>query len=93
MPDDGGASEVIGLAEIERPPLLDRMRITEPAARGLAYGTASHIIGTSRAVRESELAAACAGLALSLNAFATAVLLPPLWGWSTSPPRPDKTSS
>lgn len=61
------------------PWLFDRLQVNDPVARGLAYGTASHIIGTSRAVRESELSAACAGLAMSLNALATAVLMPQLW--------------
>lgn len=61
------------------PWLLNRLKVTDPVARGLAYGTVSHIIGTSRAVRESDLSAACAGLAMSLNAVATAVLMPQLW--------------
>lgn len=49
------------------------------AARGLAMGTASHGIGTARALQESEIAGAFSGLAMGLNALATAVLLPLAW--------------
>jgi putative effector of murein hydrolase len=46
---------------------------------GLAIGTASHGIGTARALQVNELAGAFAGLAMGLNALATAILLPLLW--------------
>jgi len=42
-------------------------------------GTASHGIGTARALETSELAGAFSGLAMGLNALATAILLPLLW--------------
>lgn len=61
------------------PLLLDALRITDPAARGLAIGTAAHGIGTARAFQTSELTGAFAGLAMGLNAVATAVLLPLIW--------------
>ena len=61
------------------PPLMDLLRIRDWAARGLAMGTASHGIGTARALQVSELAGAFAGLAMGLNALATAILLPVLW--------------
>ncbi len=63
------------------PWLLQRLRITNPMAQGLALGVASHGIGTGRAVYLSEVAAAFAGLAMGLNGLATAILLPLLWGW------------
>ena len=59
--------------------LLDLLRIRDKAARGLAMGTASHGIGTARAIQVSEVAGAFAGLAMGLNALATAVLLPLIW--------------
>ena len=61
------------------PVLLDFLKIGDPTARGFALGTASHGIGTARALQESEVAGAFSGLAMGLNALATAILLPLLW--------------
>lgn len=61
------------------PPLMNLMGLRDWAARGLAMGTASHGIGTARALQVNELAGAFAGLAMGLNALATAILLPILW--------------
>lgn len=61
------------------PVLLDALGIRDPAARGFSLGTASHGIGTARALQESEVAGAFSGLAMGLNALATAILLPLIW--------------
>lgn len=61
------------------PVILNRMHIIDWAARGLAIGTASHGIGTARALQVNELAGAFSGLAMGINALATAVLLPVVW--------------
>jgi predicted murein hydrolase (TIGR00659 family) len=61
------------------PPLLDLMGVRDWAARGVAIGTASHGIGTARALQVNDVAGAFSGLAMGLNALATAVLLPLLW--------------
>lgn len=61
------------------PLLLKLLKIDDPAAVGLALGTASHGVGTARAMQSSELAGAFSGLAMGLNALATAILLPILW--------------
>jgi predicted murein hydrolase (TIGR00659 family) len=61
------------------PLLLNLMGVKDMAARGLAIGTASHGIGTARALQVSELAGAFSGLAMGLNALATATLLPLVW--------------
>ncbi len=61
------------------PTLLNWLKIKDSAARGLAMGTASHGIGTARALEESELSGAFSGLAMGLIAIATAILLPLLW--------------
>jgi predicted murein hydrolase (TIGR00659 family) len=61
------------------PILLNRLGITDWQARGLAIGTASHGIGTARALQVNEVAGAFAGLAMGLNALATAILLPLIW--------------
>lgn len=61
------------------PILLNRMGIVDWAARGLSIGTASHGIGTARALQVNELAGAFSGLAMGINALATAILLPLFW--------------
>jgi len=67
------------LGAIAGPWVLDLLRVRGMAARGLAMGTASHGIGTARALQVSEVAGAFSGLAMGLNALATALLLPVLW--------------
>ncbi|SNS23077.1 LrgB family protein [Tropicimonas sediminicola] len=62
------------------PLLLTLLRVRNWGARGLAMGTASHGIGTARALQVNETAGAFSGLAMGLNALATALLLPILWG-------------
>jgi predicted murein hydrolase (TIGR00659 family) len=61
------------------PAVLNGLRITNWAARGVAIGTASHGIGTARAMQVSEVAGTFAGLAMGLNALATAIMLPLIW--------------
>lgn len=61
------------------PPLLNLLGIRDWDARGLAIGTASHGIGTARALQVNEVAGAFSGLAMGLNALATALLLPLIW--------------
>ncbi|WP_417720991.1 LrgB family protein [Salipiger sp.] len=62
------------------PRVLTLVGVRDWRARGLAIGTASHGIGTARALQVNETAGAFAGLAMGLNALATALLLPILWG-------------
>jgi predicted murein hydrolase (TIGR00659 family) len=59
--------------------ILNALGIKDWTARGLAMGTASHGIGTARALQVNEVAGAFSGLAMGLNALATALLLPLLW--------------
>ena len=63
------------------PWLLEILRVTNPMAKGLAMGTASHGIGTGRAIFMGDVAAAFSGLAMGLNGLATTILLPVLWTW------------
>jgi len=63
------------------PMLLNLLRIKDWRARGLAIGVAGHGIGTARAIQVNEVAGAFSGLAMGLNALATAILLPLLWAW------------
>lgn len=61
------------------PLVLNLIGVRDWRARGLAIGTASHGIGTARALQVNEVAGAFAGLAMGLNALATAILLPIVW--------------
>ena len=55
---------------------LNLLRIRDWRARGLGMGTASHGIGTARALMVNEVAGAFSSLAMGLNGLATAILLP-----------------
>ena len=59
--------------------LLRLVRIRDARATGLAIGIAAHGIGTARAFQISEVAGAFSGLAMGLNALATAILVPLLF--------------
>lgn len=59
--------------------------IYKPTSVGLAIGTASHGIGTARALEVDRLAGAVSGLAIGLNGLATALFVPLIWtvlGWN-----------
>lgn len=62
-------------------PLMNRLGIRDYAARGFAVGLAAHGIGTARAFAVDDVAGAFAGIAMGLNAVATAVLAPIVLGW------------
>jgi predicted murein hydrolase (TIGR00659 family) len=57
-------------------PLMNRMRIVDFRARGFAVGLASHGIGTARAFQVDAVAGVFAGIAMSLNALVTSLLVP-----------------
>jgi predicted murein hydrolase (TIGR00659 family) len=59
--------------------LLQLVRIRDARASGLAIGISSHGIGTARAFQISEVTGAFSGLAMGLNALATAILVPLLF--------------
>ena len=58
------------------PWMLDRMRVTDPVSRGVAFGAISHGIGTAQAATESELSGAVAGAAIAVGCIVTALLAP-----------------
>lgn len=51
-------------------------RITEPVARGIAIGSASHAIGTVRAMEMGEIEGAMSSLAIAVAGLCTVVLAP-----------------
>lgn len=55
------------------PALCRLFRITDPIARGLAIGTSSHALGTSRAVELGEVEGAMSGLAIAVAGLLTVV--------------------
>ena len=61
--------------------VLNLVRVKDARARGLATGLAAHGIGTAYKLRVNELTGAFAGLAMGLNGFATAMLMPLLMQW------------
>ena len=52
------------------------LRITSPIAQGVGFGTASHVIGTSRATEIDPLAGAVSSLSLAVSGILTAVIFP-----------------
>ena len=57
-------------------PLMRALRITDPAAVGMAAGLASHGIGAARAFQVDSTAGAFAGIAMGLNGALTSIILP-----------------
>lgn len=71
-----GAIAVTGtFGNIAGPSLCRLLRIKHPIAMGVAFGTASHVIGTSRATELSRLAGAVGSLSLTIAGLFTVVLL------------------
>lgn len=57
-------------------PLMNRTGITDFRARGFAAGIAAHGIGTARAFQVDAVAGVFSGIAMSLNALVTSLLVP-----------------
>ena len=60
------------------PWILNRGRVTDPLARGLAMGTIAHGQGAAQAALEGELQGAVAGVAMGVTAILSAALVPAL---------------
>lgn len=63
------------LGNIIGPGLCRLLRLRDPIAQGVAFGTASHVVGTTKAMEMSELAGAVSSLSLTLAGLLTAVLM------------------
>jgi putative effector of murein hydrolase len=63
------------------PWVLSTLAIRDPVARGLAYGTISHGIGTAQAATEGQLQGAVSGVAMGCSALVVALLAPRLLPW------------
>ena len=51
-------------------------RITEPISKGLAFGAASHAIGTAKALELGEVEGAMSSLAIAVSGILTVLLAP-----------------
>lgn len=56
--------------------LCKLLKITDPIAQGVGFGTASHVIGTSRASEIDPLAGAVSSLSLAVAGILTALVFP-----------------
>ena len=57
------------------PAMLRLLRITDPVAAGVAIGTASHGIGTARALQLGKVQGAMSGVAIGVSGIITVLLL------------------
>ncbi|MFH5837058.1 LrgB family protein [Proteiniclasticum sp. C24MP] len=62
------------------PGLLKLFRISDDVAQGIAIGTASHAVGTSKAMELGETQGAMSGLSIGIAGIATVILVPLLMG-------------
>ncbi|MBR3601536.1 MAG: LrgB family protein [Lachnospiraceae bacterium] len=58
------------------PSILKLFHITEPIAQGLALGSASHAVGTSKAIELGEIQAAMSSLAIVVTGILTVIIVP-----------------
>jgi putative effector of murein hydrolase len=70
-----------GIGALIGPSVLNRCRVVDPAARGIALGTMSHSMGTAAALREGELTGALACLSMVGAAIFTAAIEPVYVPW------------
>lgn len=66
----GVAASVLG------PVLCNVFHLTDEISQGVAYGTAGHVVGTSKAMEQSALAGAAGSLSLVVAGLLTAMILP-----------------
>ena len=64
------------LGSLTGPALCKLFRLTDPVSQGVAFGTASHVIGTSRATEIDPLAGAVSSLSLAVAGILTAIIFP-----------------
>ncbi len=63
------------LGNVAGPLLCKLFHLNDPVCQGVAYGTASHVVGTSRANEISTLAGAVSSLSLTLSGLITTLVL------------------
>lgn len=63
------------LGAVILPLSLNKLRIASPVARGIAYGSVSHGVGTARARQEGELTGSASSVGMGLAALVMTVLV------------------
>lgn len=58
------------------PLVMKILRVKDPVAQGVGIGTASHAVGTSKALQMGEVQGAMSGLSIALAGFVSVILLP-----------------
>ena len=70
-----GAIVVTGIAgNVLAESVLRALHITEPVAKGIAIGTSSHALGTTKAIQMGEVEGAMSGLSIAVAGLLTVVL-------------------
>lgn len=69
------------MGAIVAPKIYKILKIKEPVAQGLGLGTASHAVGTSKAVELGEVQAAMSSLAIVVTGIMTVVIVPIVADW------------
>ena len=73
----GGVIAVTGLVGVLLGPVFSKVfRLKNAICQGVAYGTASHVLGTTKALETDPLAGAVSSLSLVVAGLLTAVLFP-----------------
>lgn len=68
---------ISGLTGVILGPVIFRIfRISDKVARGIAYGTTSHALGTTKALEEGEIEGSMSGLSIGIAGLLTAVMVP-----------------
>ncbi len=62
------------------PMIFKFLKIEDPVAKGIAYGTASHALGTSRALEEGEIEGGMSGLSIGITGILTVIMVPLILG-------------
>lgn len=63
------------LGNVAGPMLTKLFCLKDPVSQGVAFGTASHVVGTSRATEISQLTGAVSSLSLTLAGLLTVILM------------------
>lgn len=72
-----GVIAVTGITGVLLGPVFCKLfRLNDPICQGVAYGTASHVLGTSKALEVDPLTGAVSSLSLVVAGLLTAVLFP-----------------
>lgn len=83
IPELGAVFTVLAgvLGSLIGPEFMRLCRVRADTAIGNAIGTASHGIGTSRLIKDSEIQGSLSGFAMAVNSILTSLLITPLYIW------------